>query len=99
MDLLEADLMADYTVESFCKALGRSRSQVFRKVKAVTGYSTTIFIRRIRLKNAHQLLTTTDLSVSEIAYAVGFKDPSFFSKSYTKMFGHSPSKARERNRS
>ena len=99
VDLLEADLMADYTVESFCKALGRSRSQVFRKVKAVTGYSTTIFIRRVRLKNAHQLLTSTDLSVSEIAYAVGFKDPSFFSKSYTKMFGQSPSKARERNRS
>jgi len=90
IDLIEKDLSANLPLEELYQALNKSQSQVYRKIKAVTGYSTTIFIRRIRLKNAYRLLTTTNLSVSEIAYKVGFNDPSFFSSSFSEVFGQSP---------
>ena len=54
--VIEANLMADLDLEAFCQLLTMSRSQVYRKIKALTGYSTTIYIRRIRLKYAYQFL-------------------------------------------
>ncbi len=71
-----------------------SESQLYRKLKALTNTSTAIFIRKIRLKKAKELLETTKLSSSEICYKTGFSNPSWFSKAFKKEFGHSPNKKR-----
>lgn len=68
-----------------------SQSQLFRKIKALTGKSTAIYIRSLRLHKAKKLLETTNLNVSEIGYMVGFNDPSYFSRSFQKEFGVPPS--------
>ncbi|MEM1122416.1 MAG: ATP-binding protein, partial [Bacteroidota bacterium] len=93
--VIEANLMADLDLEQVCQLLAMSRSQVYRKIKALTGYSTTIYIRRIRLRRAYQLLKTTDATVSEVAYQVGFKDPSFFSRSFSEVFQQAPSEVKK----
>ncbi|MFX0557639.1 hybrid sensor histidine kinase/response regulator transcription factor [Maribacter sp. CXY002] len=68
-----------------------SESQVYRKLKAITGKSTAVFIRTIRLESAKELLQNTDKSVSEIAYTVGFNDPSWFSRAFKEEYGYPPS--------
>lgn len=80
----------DITVEGLCKAIGMSRSQMHRKLKALTDQSTTEFIRSIRIRQAQDLLRTTSLTISEVAYDCGFKTPSYFSKVFTKQTGKSP---------
>ena len=76
------------------RALHLSESQLYRKLKALTNTSTAIFIRKIRLLKAKQLLKTTSSSISEIAYATGFNDPSWFSKAFKEEFDISPSDIR-----
>ncbi|MEH6537128.1 MAG: two-component regulator propeller domain-containing protein [Psychroserpens sp.] len=68
-----------------------SESQIYRKLKAITGKSTAVFIRSVRLEKAKDLIQTTDKSISEIAYQVGFNDPSWFSRAFKEEFGHTPS--------
>jgi signal transduction histidine kinase/ligand-binding sensor domain-containing protein/DNA-binding response OmpR family regulator len=68
-----------------------SDSQIYRKIKAITGKSTAVFIRSIRLQYANELLKNTDKTVSEVAYAVGFNDPSWFSRAFKEEFGFAPS--------
>ncbi|MEM6320850.1 MAG: tetratricopeptide repeat protein [Bacteroidota bacterium] len=82
---------ANFGVPQLCQQLTMSRSQVFRKVKALTGKSPTLFIRSIRLQTARRLLETTNLNVSEVAYDVGFSSPSYFSTAFTEEFGTPPS--------
>lgn len=72
-------------------ALLVSRTQLHRKLKALTDLSATQFIRKIRLEKAKELLTSTRMSVSEIAYEVGFKSPVYFSQAFTSLFGQAPS--------
>jgi len=71
--------------------LNLSESQVYRKLKAITDKSTAIFIRTVRLERAKELLQSTDKTISEVGYEVGFNDPSWFSRAFKKEFGHSPS--------
>ncbi len=68
-----------------------SESQIYRKLKAITGKSTAIFIRSVRLQKAKELLQTTDKTISEIAYETGFNDPSWFSRAFKEEFGLPPS--------
>ncbi len=68
-----------------------SESQLYRKIKALTEKSTAVFMRSIRLQYAKELLINTDKSVSEVAYEVGFNDPSWFSRAFKDEFGFSPS--------
>lgn len=77
------------------RALGMSRSQIFRKVKALTGNPPTYFVRSIRLHKGRELLKTTDKTVSEIAYEVGFSSVKYFSDSFLKEFGIRPTEVRE----
>lgn len=95
VNLIEADLQTEWDIDKLCKALAMSRSQIYRKIKALTGYSTTQFIRRIRLKHALKMLTNTERTISEIAYATGFNNLSFFSRSFSKVYGKTPSQFRE----
>ena len=82
------------SVEQIGAALGLSRVQLYRKVKALTGYSPVELIRITRLKTAEQILKTTDKTVAEIAYAVGFGTPSYFSKCFKELFGRQPGERR-----
>lgn len=84
-----------FGIENICKEMGVSRTQLHRKLKALTNKSTSIFIRDIRLMEAQKLIKRTNYSISEIAYKVGFGDPNYFSKLYSEKFKYSPSKERE----
>jgi len=82
-------------VQTLCQAVNLSYTQFFRKLKALTGGSPTLFIRKIRLKKAVVLLKTSDLNISEIAYGVGFSDPNYFSRVFTEEFGVPPRAVRK----
>ncbi len=77
-----------------CREIALSRTQLYRKLKALTGYSTADYIRTARLNKARVLLETTDIPVGEIATKVGYKDFSHFTKSFSKKFGVKPSETR-----
>ena len=77
------------------RGLAMSRTQVYRKVKALTGLSPSVFIRNIRLYHAKKLLQTSELNISEIAYEVGFSSPVYFSDVFFKEFGFRPKEARK----
>jgi signal transduction histidine kinase/CheY-like chemotaxis protein len=96
-DLIQENL-ADPTFgnEDLCKALAMSRTQLFRKLKALTGMSVVTFIRFYRLNKARQLLLTTDLNISEVAYRVGFNDPSYFGRVFRREFGITPMECRDK---
>lgn len=78
-----------------CRAVSLSHTQVFRKLKALTGENPTLYIRKMRLQKAAELLKTADLNISEIAYAVGFSDPNYFSRAFSEEFGAPPSEMRK----
>ena len=82
----------EFNVERIGDEIGLSRVQLYRKVKALTGYSPVEMLRKARLTRARHLLRTTEKTVSEVAYAVGFSTPSYFSKCYKDEFGENPKK-------
>jgi AraC-like DNA-binding protein len=67
-----------------------SRAQLHRKLKALTGLSTSHYIRSIRLHKAKAVLKQTDLNISQVAYEVGFSDPKYFSRVFTQAYGRTP---------
>ena len=77
-------------VETIGEQMNLSRVQLYRKIKSLTNYSPVELIRLMRLKRAHQLLSQSDESISEIAYKVGFSSPSYFTKCYTDHYSCSP---------
>lgn len=81
----------DFTAESFSKEIGMSRMQLHRKLKALTGLSTNHFIRRQRINIAADLLSRSDINISEVGYMVGFNDPSYFAKCFKTHYGCTPS--------
>lgn len=83
---------SDYNVDQFVKDMAFSRTLLYQKIKSLTNQSVNEFIVNIRLKRAAQLLHDTGLTVSEIAYAVGFNEPKYFSTCFKKYFHISPSK-------
>lgn len=90
----------NYTDETFalpqlCQKMGMSRSQIFRKMKALTGHSPSYFIRHYRLNKAKDLLEQGQHNVSEVAYQVGFKELAHFSKAYKEAFGYPASATRK----
>ncbi|MCF6357780.1 MAG: ATP-binding protein [Draconibacterium sp.] len=82
---------ADFNVEQFCLLLKLSQPQCYRKIKAITGFNISEFIRITRLKKAAHLLKSGNYKINEVAYETGFNDPNYFTKSFTKMFGITPS--------
>lgn len=85
----------DFGILQLCRAVGMSRTQLHRKIKALTGKSTSIFVRAIRLQKAKELLEQTDLNISQVAFEVGFKDPKYFSRTFAEEFGESPNQMRK----
>ena len=83
---------SDLNVETISHEMGISRAQLYRKIKSITGISPNDIVREARMRRADRLLETTDKSVSEIAYEVGFSSPSYFTKCYREFFGRTPNK-------
>lgn len=80
----------EYTIEDFSKDMYMSRANLYRKIHSITGTSPTDFIKNIRLKKAAELLKEGKWTVVEVADRVGFNTPSYFTKSFKKMFGVLP---------
>jgi len=80
-----------FGVEDLSQAVGMSRMQLHRKLKAFTGFSASEFIRTQRLKLAAQLLKNSDINISEIGYSVGFNNHAYFSKCFKEMYQCTPS--------
>ncbi len=97
LKLLIEQNLDSYTLslETICKHLGISRSQLHRVVTEQTHLSTTIFIRKIRLQKAKELLENTSLRISEIAYAIGIDSPQNFSQYFAESFNVSPTSYRK----
>ncbi|MBC6993355.1 7TM diverse intracellular signaling domain-containing protein [Neolewinella lacunae] len=84
-------------VPQLAAAVAMSQSQMYRKLKAVTGKTPSQFMRSVRLRRGRELLTDPARNVSEIAYAVGFSDPNYFSRTFNDEFGCNPSDWRKKN--
>ena len=86
---------SDFSVETLAADMSMSRVQLYRKVKQLTGHTPVDIIRQSRLNRAKLLLTTTDLTISEVTYQVGFTAPSYFTKCFKEEFGYLPGDARK----
>lgn len=86
----------ELSVDMLASEMGMGRSQLYRKIKALTNFSPVELLRNLRLKQARELLTTTEKSISEIAYEVGFTAPAYFTKCYREMYGETPTDVRAR---
>jgi signal transduction histidine kinase/DNA-binding response OmpR family regulator/ligand-binding sensor domain-containing protein len=80
----------ELSVEKLGSEVGLTRTALYRKMMALTGQKPTEFIRTIRLKKAAEMIKRDTASISEIAYSVGFNNPSYFSETFKKEFGVSP---------
>ena len=91
-EILDKNLLdTEFNVTKLAREIGMSRPVLFRKTKMLTGLSVIDLIRSVRLKKAEMLLKQRKLSISEVAFAVGFNDPKYFSKSFREQYGKSPS--------
>lgn len=81
---------SEFGVENMGQQIGLSRVQLYRKVKAMTGSSVVDLLRKARLAKARRLLETRSMSVSEVAYEVGFSAPSYFTKCFKEEYGMLP---------
>jgi YesN/AraC family two-component response regulator len=92
MQILEDNIEnSEFNVSALVREIGMSRPVLFRKTKMLTGLSVIDLIRNVRLKKAEMLLKQKKLSISEIAFTVGFSDPKYFSKSFRSQYGKPPS--------
>jgi len=85
---------SDLGVEDLASDMNLSRVQLYRKVKSITGSSPVELLRTARLRRGYQLLLTTDKSISEVAYEVGFTAPSYFTKCFKEEYGQLPGDVR-----
>lgn len=87
----------DLNIEHLCQKMHITHQQMYRKLKALTGQTVNEFIRSVRLKRAAQLLSESDMNISEIMYSVGFSNRSYFSKCFAEEYGLSPKEYRTKN--
>ena len=94
--LIEKNLTEEnFGIDQLVKASGVSRTQLFRKLKSLTGMSASEFIRDFRLRKAYQLLNEDNLTVSEVIYTTGFNSRSYFYNAFKKKFGVAPSQLKK----
>ncbi len=88
---------SEFDQQQFIEEMGSSKSTLYKKLKSLTGLNTSAFIRNIRLKAACKIVEEKKkIRISELAYAVGFNDPKYFSACFKKEFGMLPSEYIER---
>ncbi|MBO4827177.1 MAG: helix-turn-helix domain-containing protein [Prevotella sp.] len=92
MTIIEQNYMnSEFGVPEFCEKMGMSRSLLARRLNEEVGQSTTQFIRNYRLDIARQILSRADQrNIAEVAFSVGFNDPKYFTRCFTKQYGVSP---------
>ena len=88
----------DFSVEDICREIGISRVQLYRKVKALIGYNVNDYISTVRLQKAKFLLADQELSISEVAFKVGYSSQAYFSTVFKSKFNQTPSEYREKKR-
>lgn len=86
---------SELSVEDLAADMHLSRVQLYRKLKTITGSSPVELLRTARLNRGYQLLLSTDKTISEVAYAVGFTAPSYFTKCFKDEFGQSPTELKQ----
>ncbi len=80
----------DFDTEELSKEMLMSRTQLYRKLKAVTGFTPAVFVRMQRVKKAAEMLASSDVSISDVCFATGFNTISYFSKCFKDIMGVSP---------
>jgi len=80
----------NFNIQALCSEMGMSKSQLYRKFKALTNKSVARYIRSLRMQKARDLLQTTSMNISEVGYEIGIKTPSTFSELFKNEFGKSP---------
>ena len=81
---------SDFNIDTIAASVGLSRSAFFKKLKSLTGLAPVDSVKEIRLNKSVELIKKTDLSISEIAFAVGFNDSGYFSKCFRKKYNQTP---------
>jgi DNA-binding response OmpR family regulator len=80
----------DFTIDQICREMSIGRTNMYKKIRSLTGQSMGEFIRGLRLKKAAKILITEDVSISEVLYRVGINSNSYFTKSFKSQFGMTP---------
>ncbi len=86
-----------FEVPDLAAKLNMSRSSLLRKVKNLTGFSVSVFIRQVRLYHAKELLKEDVYTVSEVSFKVGFNSTSYFTKCFRELFGYTPGEEKNKN--
>jgi signal transduction histidine kinase/ligand-binding sensor domain-containing protein/DNA-binding response OmpR family regulator len=81
----------EFNIEEFCSELAMSRTQLHRKIKALTGKSASLYIRSVKLANARKMIEEQSGNISEIAYSLGFSSPAYFTRCFREEYGYPPS--------
>lgn len=89
----------DFSVEKLCRGMAMSRPVLFRKFKAITGLAPQPFIQQLRLRRAVEMLQSGVAAINEVAFECGFSDPRYFSTTFKKHFGKTPTAYLEAHRS
>lgn len=93
--ILEHIATMDLNVSQISAQLFISHTQFYRKIKALTGLTPTLFIRKVRLKKSTEMLSKSTDTIAEIAYSTGFSDPNYFSRVFKKEYNKAPGEWRE----
>ena len=97
LDIIDQEIgNAEISIEEIGTRLGLSRVQFYRKIKAITNYSPNEILKKRRLKTAYNRLVSSESTVSEIAYSVGFSSPGYFAKCFREHFGELPLEVQKR---
>ena len=90
--IVEANLLEyDFSVDKFSREIGMSRSNLYLKIKAITGESVSAFVKRIRFHKAVELMESRQYTIAEISNMCGFNSPSYFSTAFKQHYGCIPS--------
>jgi AraC-like DNA-binding protein len=84
----------ELNVDFLASKIFLSRSQLYRKIKSLTGVSVNEFIRNVRLEKAKSLIDEGDDNINEVSYKVGFTSPSYFTKCFKTKYGHVPTQSK-----
>jgi AraC-like DNA-binding protein len=90
-ETIKKNLSKELNVDTLCAAFNMSRSSFYNKIKALTNYSPSEFIRKVRMNEAAILLKSKKYTVSEVSDMLGFGDPKYFTDSFKKYFDVPPS--------
>ncbi len=82
---------SDFCIKTLADEIGMSHSNLYKKIRSISGQSANGFIRFIRLRKAAEMFLSTDCTISEAAYKVGINDPKYFREQFSKLFGINPS--------